>query len=237
MPDTAKLKAMAARFAPVDLTVDLSALPATERRALAKLVEAARVMDALFLRQVWAGNESMLLGLLHDDTPLGRARLHYFLTNKGPWSRLDHDEAFVPGAPAKPAGANFYPAGATKAAVERWIRRAAARRARGSHRLLHDHPARAGRRVRGGALQPGVPGRARAGGGAAARGGGPDHAAHAEGLPDGARRRLSQQRLLRERSRLDGARGLDRADHRALRGVRGRLVRVQGGVRGLRHRA
>ncbi|HVB37694.1 MAG TPA: hypothetical protein VND92_04120 [Vicinamibacterales bacterium] len=121
MSDTAKLKTMTARFAPVDLTVDVSALPANERQALARLVEAARVMDALFLRQVWAGNESMLLGLLNDDTPLGLARLHYFLTNKGPWSRLDHDEAFVPGAPVKPAGANFYPAGAAKAEVERWI--------------------------------------------------------------------------------------------------------------------
>ena len=39
----------------------------------------------------------------------------------GPWSRLDHDEPFVPGAPAKPAGANFYPEGASKADLERWM--------------------------------------------------------------------------------------------------------------------
>ena len=38
-----------------------SALPPNERQALAKLVEAAKVFDALFLRQVWAGNETMLL--------------------------------------------------------------------------------------------------------------------------------------------------------------------------------
>ena len=29
----------------------------------------------------------------------GKARLHYFLINKGPWSRLDHNEPFVPGRP------------------------------------------------------------------------------------------------------------------------------------------
>ena len=40
--------------------------------------------------------------LLDDTTPLGRARLHYFLINKGPWSRLDHNAPFVPGVPAKP---------------------------------------------------------------------------------------------------------------------------------------
>ena len=55
------------------------------------------------------------------SSPAGRDRLHYFLINKGPWSRLDHNEPFVPGAPPKPAGANFYPAGATKAEIEKWI--------------------------------------------------------------------------------------------------------------------
>jgi hypothetical protein len=122
MPDAQQLKTMTARFAPVNLTADVAALPANERQALAKLVEAARVMDALFLRQVWAGNETMLLDLVRDQSELGRARLHYFLINKGPWSRLDHDEPFVPGAPAKPEQANFYPAGATKAEVEAWLK-------------------------------------------------------------------------------------------------------------------
>ena len=54
---------MTARFAPVDLTADVAALPGNERQALAKLVEAAKVFDALFLRQVWEGNETMLLDL------------------------------------------------------------------------------------------------------------------------------------------------------------------------------
>jgi hypothetical protein len=121
MPDTATLQTMTARFAPVDLTVDLSALPARERQALARLVEASQLMDALFLRQVWAGNEAMLFRLAQDHTPLGQARLHYFLINKGPWSRLDHDAPFIPGVPAKPEGANFYPAGASQAEVAAWI--------------------------------------------------------------------------------------------------------------------
>jgi hypothetical protein len=121
VPDQAALAAMTARFAPTDITADLTRLPAGERRALGKLVQASRIIDALFLRQVWAGNEALLLRLLTDTTPLGRARLHAFLVHKGPWSRLDHDAPFIPGVPAKPGGANFYPAGATKAEVEAWL--------------------------------------------------------------------------------------------------------------------
>jgi len=116
-----QLTRMAARFAPVDITADVSGLPASERQVLGKLVQASRLMDALFLRQVWAGNEALLLRLLRDETPVGRARLRYFLINKGPWSRLDQDEPFVPGVGAKPDGANFYPAGATREEVETWI--------------------------------------------------------------------------------------------------------------------
>ena len=122
VPDAAQLKTMAARFAPVDLTANVAALPANEREALAKLVQAAKIMDALYLRQVWAGNESMLLDLVRESSEVGRARLHYFLINKGPWSRLDHDEAFIPGAPPKVPQANFYPAGAKKEEVEAWLK-------------------------------------------------------------------------------------------------------------------
>jgi hypothetical protein len=120
--DAAQLEAMAARFAPVDIGADLRALPANERQALARLIEAARIVDVLFLRQSWAGNESLLLELIGDASPRGRARLHYFLINKGPWSRLDLDAPFIPGVPAKPGGANFYPAGATRDEVEAWHR-------------------------------------------------------------------------------------------------------------------
>ena len=81
--DAAQLQAALARFAPVEIAADLSALPPGERQALKKLVEAATIMDALYLRQVWAGNEPLLLDLLRDDTPAGRARLRYFLINKG----------------------------------------------------------------------------------------------------------------------------------------------------------
>ena len=138
-----RLNGMAARFAPVPLKADVSVLPARERQALAKLVQAARIMDTLFLRQVWAGNQTLLLALLADDTPLGRARLHYFLINKGPWSRLDKEAPFIPGVGPKPPPANFYPAGATKEEVEAWMKslpEAEAERARGFFTTIRRAP-------------------------------------------------------------------------------------------------
>ncbi len=120
-PAMTALATQTARFAPTDLSADIASLPEPERRALAHMIRAAQVMDALFLRQVWAGNETTLSALVGDESAIGQARLKYFLINKGPWSRLDHNEGFVPGVPAKPPAANFYPPDATKDEVERWI--------------------------------------------------------------------------------------------------------------------
>jgi hypothetical protein len=89
-------------------------------------------MDALFLRQVWAGNDTMLQELAQQAArPVGprasrtaAARLHYFLINKGPWSRLDEETAFVRSVfqvPAKPPQANYYPADATRGEVDTWF--------------------------------------------------------------------------------------------------------------------
>ena len=126
MPDRAAITKMRSRFAPVEIRADVARLTPGDRRALAKLVEAARIMDALFLRQVWAGNPALLQQLSREalasghDSPAA-AQLHYFLINAGPWSRLDHHQPFVAGVPAKPEGANFYPADATKEEVQKWI--------------------------------------------------------------------------------------------------------------------
>ncbi len=120
-PEAQRLEGMAARFAPTDLTADLSKFTPAERQVLAKLIEASQIIDGIFLRQVWSGNPPMLLALAGDLTPEGRARLHYFRLNKGPWSRLDDDQPFVAGAPPKPEQAGFYPADASKEEVEKWI--------------------------------------------------------------------------------------------------------------------
>ena len=121
---------MTARFAPADIGADLRALPENERQALAKLVEAARLMDSLFLRQVWAGNDAHAPGSAHGrrhervrrgDAGRRRHAAALLPDQQGPVVAARSQRAFVPGAPAKPEAANFYPAGATKDEVQNWI--------------------------------------------------------------------------------------------------------------------
>jgi len=121
VPGLPELRAYLDKFSPTPLEVETSTLPATERKALARLVQAARLMDPLFLRQSWAGSDAWLVKLARDTTPLGQAQLRFFLLNQGPWDRLAHDAPFLAGVPAKPASGNFYPAGATKEDVSRWM--------------------------------------------------------------------------------------------------------------------
>ena len=122
VPDLAQLEKMASRFAPTPLRVDTSRLSPGDRQALVKLIEAARILNDVFMQQMWEGNVALYGRLQRDTTPLGKARLHYFWINKGPWSDVDDYKAFFPGVPPrKPLGANFYPESMTKEAFESWV--------------------------------------------------------------------------------------------------------------------
>ena len=167
----AELERMIARFAPAEMRVDTAALSAGDRKALVKLIEASRVIDDLFLTQMWSGNHARLAKLEKDTTALGKARLHYFHIQKSPWSELDGHAAFLPGVPPKKlAGANFYPPDMTKEEFESWVKKlpgkanGSRRRAssRSSAARLRETPAH-------GAIQRGVPAGPGARGGAAAR--------------------------------------------------------------------
>ena len=139
-PDQAKLAQMTSRFAPTEISADLSKLSPNDRKVLARLVQASQIINGIFLRQAWSGNPAMLLDLADDESAEGRARLHYFRINKGPWSRLDHNAPFVLGAPPKPEGGGFYPSDASKAELEAWIKTLPAaeqKRAKGFFTVVH----------------------------------------------------------------------------------------------------
>ena len=120
-PDLAK---KTARFAPTVLTADTSRLAPADRQTLRKIIAAAKLLDPLFLRQVWSGNEALKQKLEADKTVLGRQRLHYFLINDGPWSRLDNNEPFIEGVPReKPPQANYYPDDMTKDEFNSWLQK------------------------------------------------------------------------------------------------------------------
>jgi hypothetical protein len=123
MPDLPQLQKMSARFAPVKLNVDTSAISPGDRQALGKLIEAARILNFTFLDQLWSGNRPLYEKLQKDTSPLGKERLRFFWLNKGPWSSLDGYTVFVPGAPArKPPGANFYPEDMSREEFEQWVK-------------------------------------------------------------------------------------------------------------------
>jgi len=111
-----------ARFAPTTMTADISKLPVKDRQALEKIIAAAKLLDPLFLRQVWSGNAALEQKLIADKTAAGRQRLHYFYLNDGPWSRLDNNEPFIDGVPKEqPEGANYYPEDMTKEEFNAWV--------------------------------------------------------------------------------------------------------------------
>jgi hypothetical protein len=123
-----ELDTMAKRFAPAELRADTSKLSKGDRAAIVKLIEAAKIIDTLQLRQRWAGNEALWAALQKDNSELGRARQNAFWLNKGPWSGLDDNQSFMPAQYAgikiparKPPGANFYPENASKAQLEGWM--------------------------------------------------------------------------------------------------------------------
>jgi hypothetical protein len=122
-PAGSELAAKIRRFAPTEITADASRLAKNDRQALDKIIEAARLMDPIFLRQVWNGNVALLKKLEADQSAEGRERLHYFKINVGPWSRLDENVAFIEGVPpVKVPHGSFYPDDMTKDEFNAWVK-------------------------------------------------------------------------------------------------------------------
>ncbi|MEJ1961505.1 MAG: hypothetical protein WDO56_08170 [Gammaproteobacteria bacterium] len=181
-PDASQLQKMAARLAPVDVRVDLSSLPENERQALSRIIQAAQVLDALFLRQVSARNDSRLMLLSNDTSALGKARLDYFMINKGPWSALDANEPFSAGVEPKPPQANFYPA-RRHARRSRCLDELSAQSGeRSGNRFLHHHSPHAGGQAHRRSLLAGISGRAHGNGAIASRSSGAHETTHSKGV-------------------------------------------------------
>jgi len=109
---------LVAKFAPTEIGVDEAKIPVGHRPVIARLVEAARIVDDLYRHQVSAKNGEWRAALAGD--PSMTDTLAAFDIMYGPWNRLDHNRPFW-GSEEKPAGANFYPADLGKEEIERWI--------------------------------------------------------------------------------------------------------------------
>lgn len=129
LPSAAELSRRAAQFAPTELSADISKLPDSEREALTKIIQAARLLEPIYDRQAWAKNPALREKLAQTPGPLAAAQLRYFDIMRGPWDRQRHFEPFAV-EQAHPPGAGFYPEGlsaeAFKAALKAHPERAEA---------------------------------------------------------------------------------------------------------------
>lgn len=109
------------RYAIAELTADISALPQSEQKALAEIIEASKLLDQIFERQAYASNPALRETLKADTSAEGKAKLRYFQIHRGPWDRQEH---FAPFATDKkrPDGAGFYPEDLTAEEFKTWVK-------------------------------------------------------------------------------------------------------------------
>ncbi|MFQ6105120.1 MAG: peptidase [Candidatus Glassbacteria bacterium] len=114
------VKGQLRKFSPTEITFDMTLLNDSQKMLLDKLIESARYMDEIFLRQVYDGNVKIRELLRMSSAPEIEPYLEYFMINFGPFDRLNEDVPFI-GVESKPAGAAFYPEDITKEELEKWI--------------------------------------------------------------------------------------------------------------------
>lgn len=108
------------QFSVTKINYDESLLDENQKMVVQKLHESAKVMDEIFLEQVYSQNFEIRDRLQNETDELSKLQLQYFTINFGPFDRLDNNRPFI-GDKEKPLGANFYPEDITKEEFENWI--------------------------------------------------------------------------------------------------------------------
>jgi hypothetical protein len=101
-------------YAEVRLTTDLSHLSDKQRQMVGLLIEAGKITDEVFWKQVW-GDKDQLLNSIEDP----KAK-RFALYNYGPWDRLANDQPFIESYGPRPPGARYYPEDMTREEFEAW---------------------------------------------------------------------------------------------------------------------
>lgn len=109
------------QFSVTQISYDESLLDENQKMVVQKLYEAAKVMDEIFLEQVYSQNFEIRENLQNSTDELSKLQLKYFTINFGPFDRLDNNKPFI-GEKEKPLGANYYPEDITKEEFENWIK-------------------------------------------------------------------------------------------------------------------
>jgi len=109
------------QYSKTELTFDESLLDERQKIVVSKLYEAGKIIDRIFLDQVYSKNEEIEEILLKSKEPSEKIALEYFRINFGPFDRLDHNNPFYE-ENTKPKGANFYPEDMTKEEFEKFLK-------------------------------------------------------------------------------------------------------------------
>lgn len=122
-----KLKQKIAKFVPVKITYDENLLSDREKVVLEKLYQASKLIDTIFLDQVYSKNYEIKNELMKKTDEVSKLQLQLFNIMFGPFDRLEDDEPFIQRilrirTDKKPLGANFYPEDMTKEEFEDWIK-------------------------------------------------------------------------------------------------------------------
>lgn len=118
--DTDMLKEKISDFAKIDIKYDADLLTDKDKIVVQKLYEASKIMDEIFLDQVYSKNQEIRQKLSAENSEQAKLTLEYFNIMFGPFDRLDHNKPFY-GDKEKPEGANFYPEDITKEEFNEWV--------------------------------------------------------------------------------------------------------------------
>jgi hypothetical protein len=108
------------RLVDVELRYDSSDLNDNQIRLLRKMVKVSKLIDSIFLKQVYSKNFEIMEKLEGSDGEKEKLELKYFMWNKGPWDKLDNEEPFI-GKEKRREGVEFYPEDMTRKEFEEWL--------------------------------------------------------------------------------------------------------------------
>ncbi|MEJ2543471.1 MAG: peptidase [Calditrichaceae bacterium] len=120
-PMKQSLQAKIDQFATTKIKYDDSILDERQKVVVEKLYQAAKIMDEIFLDQVYSKNKVIKKELEQKTDEESKLLLEYFNIMFGPFDRLNNDKPFY-GHEEKPEGANFYPEDMTKEEFLSWIK-------------------------------------------------------------------------------------------------------------------
>jgi hypothetical protein len=106
VPDLAQ---RVAKFKPVKMPFDSSGLTSREKQMVAKLVDAAGLLDCIFWRQSDYDGLKLYLSLAKSKNPQDQLVRRYLKINGSRWDQIDDEKPFVGSNPMPPGREFYYP--------------------------------------------------------------------------------------------------------------------------------